>query len=451
MKQILIIEDESVIRAAVERLLSRKGYQVSSAESVEEAEANFNLQTFNLILTDVRLPGVPGTEVIRRAPNVPVLIMTSYASVRSAVDSMKQGAVDYIAKPFDHDELLMLVERTLKHERLERKNEVLKSDLEKAYPVHGMVGSCQTMQEVCRRVSKVAPTDTTVLVLGESGTGKELVARALHEQSLRRDAPIVTVNCAAIPETLIESELFGHERGAFTGANSSRTGLIEAADGGTLFLDEIGELPMAAQARLLRVLQNGEIRRVGSEQSRLVDVRLIAATHRDLKQRVQEGEFRSDLYFRLRVVELNLPPLRERGSDIIELSKFLLEKSRQQLNRGPMTLGPEAIKAITGYDWPGNVRELENAIERAVILCEDEVITPALLAIDTGQESPGSSASLSAGDLSLEEYFRQFVLEHQDQMTETDLAKRLGISRKALWERRQRFGIPRSRKSSGQT
>ncbi|OQX31701.1 MAG: response regulator [Candidatus Sedimenticola endophacoides] len=446
MNQILIIEDEYVIRDAVSQLLGRKGYQVSEAGSVEEAEAQYNLESFSLILSDVQLPGVPGTEVIARAPGVPVLIMTSYASVRSAVDSMKRGAVDYIAKPFDHDELLMLVERILKQERLERKSEVLKSEINREYPVDGMIGSCDAMQEVCRRIAKAAPTDSTVLILGDSGTGKELVARALHEKSLRKDAPIVTVNCAAIPETLIESELFGHEKGAFTGADTTRTGLVESAQGGTLFLDEIGELPVAAQARLLRVLQNGEIRRVGSELSRHVDVRLIAATHQDLKQRVQEGRFRSDLYFRLRVVELKLPALRERGDDIISLAQFLLEKAQKQLNRPPLHLTPEAIRAITHYEWPGNVRELENTMERAVILCEGDTITPDLLAIESGIERKSAADAGETGDLSLEEYFRRFVLEHQEALTETELAKRLGISRKALWERRQRFGIPRVKK-----
>jgi DNA-binding NtrC family response regulator len=371
---------------------------------VEQAETSYDLQNFNLILTDVRLPGAPGTDIIAKAEGVPVLVMTSYASVRAAVDAMKQGAVDYIAKPFDHDELLLLVERTLKQERLERRNEVMKSELDQVYPVAGMIGSCQGMREVCRRIARVAPTDTTVLILGESGTGKELVARALHDQSHRKDSPIVTVNCAAIPETLIESELFGHEKGAFTGADSARTGLVEAADGGTLFLDEIGELPQAAQARLLRVLQNGEIRRVGSEKSRQVDIRLIAATHRDLKQLVQESAFRSDLYFRLRVT-------------------------------------PEAISTITAYDWPGNVRELENAMERAVILSDGDRITPELLAIDN---TLTSSTSGEQENLSLEAYFRRFVLEHQEQMTETELARHLGISRKALWERRQRLDLPRS-------
>ncbi|MEJ1298564.1 MAG: sigma-54 dependent transcriptional regulator [Candidatus Sedimenticola sp. (ex Thyasira tokunagai)] len=444
MNQILIIEDETVIRSAVRRLLERKGYQVEEAESVEEA-LKFNLQNYNLILSDVKLPGAPGTEIIKPAGEVPVLIMTSYASVRSAVDAIKLGAIDYIAKPFDHDELLILIERTLKQGKLERRNEALKADLDREYPVNGMIGSCGAMQEVCRRVAKVAPTDATVLIFGESGTGKELVARALHEQSHRSESPIVTVNCAAIPETLIESELFGHEKGAFTSADSARSGLVESAEGGTLFLDEIGELPMAAQARLLRLLQNREVRRVGSEQSKQVDIRLIAATHRDLKLLVQNGEFRSDLYFRLRVIELNLPALRERGSDKIELADFLLEKARKQLNHSPMKLSASAIESITSYDWPGNVRELENALERAAILCDGDTITPELLAIETSLSAPQQTNG-SNSNLSLEEYFRQFVLEHQDGLTETDLAKQLGISRKALWERRQRFGIPRQKR-----
>ena len=289
MSHILILEDESVIRLAVRRLLERHGFDVSEAGSVEDAEREFDLAGFDLIIADLRLPGISGTEVIGRANGVPVLIMTSYASVRSAVEAMKLGAVDYVAKPFDHDELLVVIERVLSGRRLARQNEALKSEVQRHYPVGGIVGRCRTMQEVFNRIRKVAPTDTTVLIMGESGTGKELVARAVHEQSERRDGPIITVNCAAIPETLIETELFGHEKGAFTGAVTARRGMVEAADGGTLFLDEVGELPLPAQARLLRVLQDGEIRRVGASQSSRVNVRLISATHRELNQLVQDG------------------------------------------------------------------------------------------------------------------------------------------------------------------
>ncbi len=445
MDRILIIEDEEVIRQAVQRLLERHNYNVEVSESLEDAESNHDLNGFKLIITDVRLPGAPGTDILKKVEDVPVLIMTSYASVRSAVDAMKLGAVDYIAKPFDHDELVLLVERTLKRERLERQNVALKSELEKSYPVEGMVGNCPQMQAIFKQISKVAPTDSTVLILGESGTGKELVARALHEQSHRRNAPIVTVNCAAIPESLLESELFGHKKGAFTGADTDRTGLVESADSGTLFLDEIGELSDTAQSRLLRVLQDGEIRPVGSERSRRVDIRLISATNRDLKQMVQEDQFRSDLYFRLRVLELNLPPLRERGTDIPELAKFLLNKACSKFNKPSASLTPDAIEAICRYEWPGNVRELENTMERAAILSEQGEITADILAIDHKGDIKQNGKDKNQQNLSLEEYFCQFVQEHQDQLTETELAKRLGISRKTLWERRQRFGIPRSK------
>jgi DNA-binding NtrC family response regulator len=447
MSRILILEDEAVIRSALRRLLERHGYQVSEAASVPEAEQRYELGTFELVIADLRLPGPPGITIIPKC-GVPVLIMTSYASVESAVESMKMGAVDYIAKPFHHDELVLLVKRILKQRRLTRQNAALRSDLQRAYPVAGMVGSCPSMQEVFQRIGKVAPTDATVLILGESGTGKELVARAVHEQSARADAPIVTVNCAAIPEALLESELFGHEKGAFTGAVDAHRGLVESAEGGTLFLDEIGELPLAAQARLLRVLQEGEIRRVGSPHTRRVDIRLIAATHRNLQQLVDQGSFRNDLYFRLRVMEIRLPPLRERGKDVEALAVFLLEKACQRLNRPALAFTPGTLAAIASYPWPGNVRELENAIERAVILCEGTDVTPDLLAIDFAGAKRGAPARGGGDDSdSLEEYFRRFVQEHEHELTETELARRLGISRKALWERRQRLNLPRKRES----
>ncbi|MFT7110162.1 MAG: two-component system response regulator HydG, partial [Psychrobacter glaciei] len=301
MAHILIVEDEKVIRNALRRLLERNNYQVDEAPTLTEAKEK-DLDSYDLIISDLRLPGGNGTELITKAKKAPVLIMTSFASLRSAVDAMKMGAVDYIAKPFDHDEMVIAVQRILKGKSLERQNTVLKKEIQKVHPTTGMIGSCPPMQDLFKKIGKVSPTDATVLILGESGTGKELVARAIHEQSPRADNPMISVNCAAIPETLIESELFGHEKGAFTGATSVRQGLVEAADGGTLFLDEIGELPLEAQARLLRVLQESEIRRVGSVQSKKVDVRLVAATHRNLKELAKKGEFREDLYYRLNVV-----------------------------------------------------------------------------------------------------------------------------------------------------
>jgi DNA-binding NtrC family response regulator len=462
MQKILVVEDESVIRTALRRLLERNGYQISEAGSVPEAEAKHDLYTFDLVISDLRLPGAPGTDLIKKAGDVPVLIMTSYASLRSAVDSMRMGAVDYIAKPFDHGDMVSAVQRIIADHPTARV--VHKRDSEaraaKSNGMTGIVGNCPAMLTLFDHIEKMAPTDSTVLVLGETGTGKELVARSVHEHSLRAANTMISVNCAAIPDTLIESELFGYEKGAFTGANASRMGLIEAADGGTLFLDEIGELPMEAQARLLRFIQEGEIRRIGSVHSRKVNVRLICATHRNLQRLAAEGLFRQDLFYRINVLRLSLPSLRERGKDILHLAERMLQNQAKRLNKNLMRLSPRAIQAITTYQWPGNVRELEHAIERAVILSDSEEIDNEALGIDlelvninrlrgqgitTAPKSAHGMASDPPEDLSLEDYFQRFVLEHQDSMSETELAQKLGVSRKCLWERRQRFDIPRSR------
>jgi DNA-binding NtrC family response regulator len=466
MQRILIVEDESVIRSALRRLLERNNYEVSEAASVQEAENGHDLLQFDLVISDLRLPGAPGTDLIKKAGEVPVLIMTSYASLRSAVDSMRMGAVDYIAKPFDHADMVSAVQRIITDHpttRSEKARETPRVSVNGAPKAGGIEGNCSAMLVLFDHIRKVAPTDSTVLVLGETGTGKELVARSVHEQSLRATKTLVSVNCAAIPDTLIESELFGYEKGAFTGANASRMGLIEAADGGTLFLDEIGELPMEAQARLLRFIQEGEIRRIGSVHSRKVNVRLICATHRNLQRLSSEGRFRQDLFYRINVLRLALPPLRERGKDILHLAERMLELQTGRLDRGEMTLSPRAIQAITTYQWPGNVRELEHAIERAVVLSDEPEIDNEALGIDLelvninrlrgqGIETPGPVREPSnepQEDLSLEDYFQRFVLEHQDSMSETELAQKLGVSRKCLWERRQRFGIPRSKSTGG--
>ena len=465
MQSILVVEDESVIRNALRRLLERNGYAVSEAGSVQEAENSHELGDFDLIISDLRLPGAPGTDLIKKAGDVPVLIMTSYASLRSAVDSMRMGAVDYIAKPFDHGDMVNAVQRIIADHPIPKAR-----GSEKPAPAMapdrgaGIVGNCPAMITLFDHIKRVAPTESTVLVLGETGTGKELVARSVHRHSRRAGNTLICVNCAAIPDTLIESELFGYEKGAFTGANASRMGLIEAADGGTLFLDEIGELPMEAQARLLRFIQEGEIRRIGSVTSRKVNVRLICATHRDLQTLAAEGAFRQDLYYRINVLRLALPPLRERGKDILHLAEHLLAQKAGEMGRGTLVLSPRAIQAITTYQWPGNVRELEHAIERAVVLTDGSEIENEALGIDLelvnvnrlrGQRigaTPGQRQPVSNDppeDLSLEDYFQRFVLEHQDSMSETELAQKLGISRKCLWERRQRFGIPRKKGNAG--
>lgn len=465
MSKILIVEDETIIRNALRKLLERNQYEVSEAPSVKEATSKFQLKDFDLIISDLRLPGAPGTDLIKLAGDTPVLIMTSYASLRSAVDSMRMGAVDYIAKPFDHDEMVNAVKRVIG--KAKAANKLAASNSQAASSaIAGMIGTSDVMQDLYNRIHKVAPTNATVLIHGETGTGKELVARALHEESNRNNHLMISVNCAAIPDTLIESELFGYEKGAFTGAANNREGLVAAADGGTLFLDEIGELPLEAQARLLRVLQEGEVRPLGSVESRKVDVRLVAATHRDLRKLSKEGKFREDLYFRINVVQLELPPLRERGRDIINIAESLLQRYCSQFGKPQLKLSAAAVDAIMSYNWPGNVRELENAMQRAVILCEDaNEIGDHLLSIDMDNpdldENTGTSlieAPRLAGrasrqdtseDLSLEDYFQRFVLEHQDTMSETELARKLGVSRKCLWERRQRLGIPRTKSSAG--
>jgi len=363
----------------------------------------------------------------------PVIVLADEPSIPQAVSCIRRGAVDYIPMTVTVPELVAAIERATA-------NPVPAAS--SATSARRMIGSSEPMSALKRSIAKAAPTDSTVLITGQSGTGKELVARALHAASRRAGAPLISINCATVPPTLIESELFGLEQ--FDGGQGSHQGLVDAADGGTLFLDEIAELAEGAQARLLRVLQ-GENRRVGSSVTRSVDVRIIAATHRNLEQLVQSGKFREDLYYRLHVVTFDLPPLRQRQGDILEIAESLLERTCAKLNKHNLSFSSEARQAMLSYAWPGNVRELENAVERAVILSDnDSRITRDLLAIETPSDSPSHAESTGNSELtSLEDYFVRFVLDHQDQLTETELAEKLGISRKSLWERRQRLNIPR--------
>lgn len=440
MSQILIVEDEPVIRGALRKLLERHDHSVMEAESVEQARDQ-NPRQCDLVISDLRLPGEPGTALIELARPVPVLIMTSYASLRSAVDAMRQGAVDYIPKPFDHDEMLLAVERALKEGRGDRGNPAVRRDQGRPHPVRSMIGECEAMRELKHRIARVGPTQAPVLILGEAGTGKKLAAHALHEQSDRATAPLVTVHCAALPKTLQLEELFGDEH---------RLGRIEEADGGTLFLDEVSELTDEAQSRLLTLLEQGEIHRQESLVSRRVDVRIIASSQMDLPTRVSDGRFRDDLYYRLNVVELVVPPLREREDDLTELAGVLLARSCEKMQRGELYFTDEALSAMQRYAWPGNVRELENVIERAVILTEGDGIGPAQLGLnlDRTPQRPSRASLDPSEDLSLEDYFTRFVMENQDNMTETELAQKLGISRKSLWERRHRLGIQRPKRGA---
>ena len=456
-----IVDDDRSIRWVLEKALQQEGMTTQSFDSADGVMSRLARQQPDVIISDIRMPGASGLDLLARIreqhPRLPVIIMTAHSDLDSAVASYQGGAFEYLPKPFDVDEAVSLVKRANQHAQEQQGLSVAPA----LAPTPEIIGEAPAMQEVFRAIGRLSHSNITVLINGESGTGKELVAHALHRHSPRAASPFIALNMAAIPKDLMESELFGHEKGAFTGAANQRRGRFEQADGGTLFLDEIGELPLEAQARLLRVLQEGEIRRVGAVQSQKVDVRLIAATHRDLKSLAKVGQFREDLYYRLHVISLTLPPLRERGADVLEIAQLFLVRQCERMERGDLRFSSAAEQAIRSYPWPGNVRELENAIERAVILCEETDISVELLGIDIDLDELDDNLNLEKlaqplsgeasepnEELSLEDYFQHFVLEHQDHMTETELARKLGISRKCLWERRQRLGIPRRKTSS---
>lgn len=461
MHSIMIIcPDHSLLKAA-EKWLSRYGFQVNISHTLEQANHYYELSEFHLLLVDqASLSQQENSQ--SQLPETPKhIILDARPSLTTGVNAMAQGAIYYLPLPTDSETLLKHVVNAIDQSD-QTSNSVdntpkntptpptQEGTIELGTPGSGIIGQSPLMQDLFSDMRKIAGTDVTVLIRGESGTGKELVAKALHNLSQRHAHPIVSVNCAAIPENLIESELFGHEKGAFTGANTSHDGLIYAADKGTLFLDEIGELPLEAQARLLRVLQEGEIRKVGSTQSTKVNIRLITATHRDLVDMIRKGLFREDLYYRLYVMELLLPPLRDRGDDLSVLAEVLLKKACQKHHKAPYHYSKAFDKAIRGHHWPGNVRELENAIERAVILSPAERIEAANLklanqqgATNRSNHSNNTQASFSTPPTgtTLDDYLKHFVLTHQHTKTETELAHCLGISRKSLWERRQKLGI----------
>lgn len=434
MMRVLLVDDEPTIRRGVRRYLEHHGIRVTPAEDLHSARVAIAGEAFDVMLVDLRLPDGEGLELVREFPEIPSVIMTSYASVPTAVEAMKIGASDYIAKPFDHETMLLTLRSVIRPQSTPSPGDSASTN----WRSHELTGEDPKMLQLRRQIERVAATESSVLILGESGTGKELVARAIHRLSPRHDQPFIAVNCASIPEGLVEAELFGHSQGAYTGAVRARDGLVAAAHGGILFLDEVGELTPAAQARLLRVLQEGEIRPVGSNASRRVDFRLVTATHRNLEGMVRQHTFRNDLYFRLRVLELHLPALRERKEDIARLSEVFLADLGKKLGRSGLSLAPEALLRMLEYPWPGNVRELKHALERAAVLTGQSRIDWEHLGLRNLAED-----TLAEG-ASLNDYFRRFVLENQTHMNETELARALGISRKTLWERRQRENLPRS-------
>src|SRR2546423_10920122 len=372
MARILIVDDTEMMRDSLAATLAREGHEVVAAGDGAAAVQRLGATKFDLLITDLKMPKMTGiellTEVKKLRAEVPVVLMTAFATVQTAVEAMKLGAYDYIQKPFDGEEIKLLVERTLEHNRLIRENQALRSVAEQTLVARPLVGSSGVMDDVRKRIERVARSNATVLIRGESGTGKEVVARAIHAASERRERPMLAVNCAALSENLLESELFGHEKGAFTGADRLRRGRFELADGGTLLLDEISEIAPALQAKLLRVLQESTFERVGSSVSQQVDVRVVATTNRELERCVEEGKFRQDLFYRLNVVPIELPPLRQRSEDVPELCRHFLSQIAKRENKPFRHIEPEAFRFLQRYPWPGNIRELQNIIERASVL-----------------------------------------------------------------------------------
>jgi two-component system response regulator HydG len=439
MATLLLVTDEAIIRKSIQLGLEQRGHQVLTAESIKEAM--FQVKDIDCVVCEHRLADGSGIDLIAHFKPIPLILLVGQVSLQAGILAMRKGAFDCFTKPVDHNDLLRSIEKA--------------TATRSAKSTDMMIGQSEVMLQLKKQVSRVAPLDTTILIGGESGTGKELVAKSIHQMSSRSEKDMVSVNCAAIPESLIEAELFGHVKGAFTGATQDRAGLIESADGSTLFLDEIGELPLEAQSRLLRVLQEGEIRKVGSTDRTYVNVRLVAATHRNLLDMVSKGQFREDLYYRLNVIELRCPPLRDRGEDIMVLAEALLDRVKHQMNRPELKFNSSIQTSIENHPWPGNVRELGNVIERAVVLCEGPLIDHSDLGLTYVPDTNHTFAAKEQRPMgraqpmmSLEDYFQHFVLSHEDQMSETELAKRLGISRKSLWERRNRLGIPRRKDES---
>ncbi|OLB41054.1 MAG: two-component system response regulator, partial [Candidatus Rokubacteria bacterium 13_2_20CM_2_64_8] len=406
--RILIADDEDSLRWVLEKGLRGVGYDVTSVKDGEEAVRVFEAQPFDLVFLDVRMPGLDGLTALERIrdlrPDVYVIVMTAHGSMDTAIKAMQRGAYDYLNKPFDLDEVLLLSERALAASRLTQEVARLRTGLAEVREFSALIGRHPRMQDVYKTIGRIAGTDVTVLLRGESGTGKELVARAIHHYSRRSGRPFVAVSCAAIPGTLLESEMFGHERGAFTDAKERRLGKFELAHGGTLYLDEIGDMPVDLQTKLLRALQERTIERVGGHESIAIDVRVLAATNRDLEALMKEGRFREDLYYRLNVVTVNLPPLRERRRDIPLLVEHFLAKHVEEL--GERGVAPEALDRLVGYDWPGNVRELENVVQRAMVMATAGVILPEHLPI-----GPVSAAASVAVDATLEEIIERKLME----------------------------------------
>jgi len=440
--KILVVDDEAIVRESLRDWLTNAGYEVFTAENGPKALEIIERERMGIVITDLVMPGMDGIELMKKAkeilPGIEVIIITAYGSIPTAIAAMKEGAYDYIEKPFCPERAELLVKKLAEHQELLEENLSLRQKLEERYRFENIIAKSAKMQRVIEVIKVVAKSNATVLITGESGTGKELVARAIHSQSHRRNKPFVAVSCAALPESLLESELFGHEKGAFTGAYAQKKGKFEFANGGTLFLDEIGEMSANIQVHLLRVLEEKEFARVGGNEPIKVDVRVISATNKDLKKAIASGEFREDLYYRLNVVSIELPPLRERKEDIPLLAEYFLHKFATENHKEVTGFSPEAMEFVLDYDWPGNVRELENAIERAVILAKENLITVA----DLPQENLSLVRLVSTGK-NLKEVERNHILNvlRDTGGNYSEAARILGISRMTLYNKAREYGF----------
>ncbi len=442
MRRVLVVDDEENLRLVLRTFLKRQGYEVEVADNGESALEMVESFGPDFILTDVRMPKMGGLDLLStlraKGNEATVVVMSAYGNIDLAIEAMKAGAYDYVQKPFKNDEILLTLRKAEEREHLKRENRALRQEVLKDSVFESMLAKSEVMQEIFRTITKVAVFKTTALISGESGTGKELVARALHQRSDRSDGPFVAVNCGAIPENLLESELFGHKRGAFTDASSDRVGLFEQADGGLLFLDEIGELPLSLQVKLLRVLQEDTVRRIGDNQDIPIDVRIAAATHRDLSAEVSAGRFREDLFYRINVLQIRVPPLRERREDIPLLIDHFINKNNARLGTSIRAINPDARRLLMEYAWPGNVRELENTIERGIVLAEGDNLTETDLPERIHQARDPIRLHLSSDELSIKKTSR--VIEEvlirralkQTKGNRTRAAQLLEISHRAL-------------------
>jgi two-component system response regulator HydG len=446
MADILIVDDEPAARTTLAILLRKRGHRVVQAEGAKAAARALAECAFDLVVTDLRMPDGDGLEVLRLAkahcPGVAVILLTAYAGWESAKEAMRLGAYDYFEKGKEPDEFLHRIDKALEERGLRSENENLRRQLRERYSLPGFIAHSKEMRQVVDLVLRVAPTDATVLIQGESGTGKEVIAKIIHHASPRAERPFVAVNCGALPEPLLESEIFGHVKGAFTGATAHKKGLFEEADGGTFFLDEIGEMPLTLQVKFLRALQEGEVRPVGSNQARTVNVRVLAATNRDLAQLMQQGKLREDLFYRLNVIPVILPPLRERREDIPALAEHFLRQYGQKLGRG-LRLSAAAVERLLRYPWPGNVRELENAMERTAILATHDLITPEDLPPHIAAGVPLGAAPALPQAMSLAEVERLHILQTLERCgwNHSRAAEVLGIGRTSLWRKLKEYQI----------